>query len=48
VPFLNTLLVLRTGNPLVPALLAMAVTLVAAVCVLLVRETAFQSLDPDV
>jgi MFS transporter, MHS family, proline/betaine transporter len=44
-PFVDTLLVQRTGNPLLPAYYATAVTLLAAVAVLLIRETAFQPLD---
>jgi MFS transporter, MHS family, proline/betaine transporter len=46
-PLLDTLLVQRTGNPLVPAWYAMAVTLAAAVGVLLTRETAFRPLEAD-
>jgi MHS family proline/betaine transporter-like MFS transporter len=46
-PFLDTLLVRRTGNPLVPAYCATAVTLAAAIALLLTRETAFQPLDAD-
>ena len=46
-PFLDTLLVRRTGNPLVPAYYATAITLAAAVALLLTRETAFQPLDAD-
>jgi MFS transporter, MHS family, proline/betaine transporter len=46
-PFLDTLLVRRTGNPLVPAYYATAVTLAAAIGLLLTRETAFQPLDAD-
>jgi MFS transporter, MHS family, proline/betaine transporter len=44
-PFLATLLVQRTGNPLVPAYYATAVTLAAVAGVLLAKETAFQPLD---
>ena len=44
-PFLATLLVQRTGNLLVPAYYATAVTLAAAIGALLARETAFQPLD---
>jgi MFS transporter, MHS family, proline/betaine transporter len=46
-PFLATLLVLRTGNPVLPAWYAIAVTLAAAACALRVRETAFRPLDLD-
>jgi MFS transporter, MHS family, proline/betaine transporter len=46
-PLVATLLVQRTGNPLVPAYYATAVALVAAVAVLSTRETAFQPLDAD-
>jgi MHS family proline/betaine transporter-like MFS transporter len=44
-PLLATLLVRRTGNPLSPAWYAVAVTVPAAVGLLLTRETAFQPLD---
>jgi MFS transporter, MHS family, proline/betaine transporter len=44
-PFVDTLLVQRTGNPLLPAYYATSVTLAAAIGVLLLRETAFQALD---
>jgi MFS family permease len=44
---LDTLLVQRTGNPLVPAWYATAVTLAAAVGVLLTTETAFRPLEAD-
>jgi MHS family proline/betaine transporter-like MFS transporter len=46
-PFLDTLLVQRTGNQLLPAYYAGAVTLAAAVGALLIKETAFAPLDPD-
>jgi MHS family proline/betaine transporter-like MFS transporter len=46
-PLVDTLLVQRTGNPLVPAWYATAVTLAAAVGVLLTRETAFRPLQAD-
>jgi len=46
-PLLDTLLVQRTGNPLVPAWYATAVTLAASVGVLLTRETAFRPLEAD-
>jgi MHS family proline/betaine transporter-like MFS transporter len=46
-PFVNLLLVERTGDPLGPAYYATAVTLAAAVGLVLVRETAFQPLDAD-
>ena len=46
-PFLATLLVQRTGNPLVPAYYATAVTLAAFIGALLVKETAFQPLDAE-
>jgi MFS transporter, MHS family, proline/betaine transporter len=46
-PLVDTLLVQRTGNPLVPAWYATAVTLAAAVGVLLTRETAFRPLEAD-
>ena len=42
-PFLATLLVRRTGNPVTPAFYAVAV----AVAALLTRETAFRPLDTD-
>jgi MFS transporter, MHS family, proline/betaine transporter len=44
-PLLDTLLVQRTGNPLSPAWYAIAVTVPAAVGLLVTRETAFQPLD---
>jgi MFS transporter, MHS family, proline/betaine transporter len=44
-PLLDTLLVQRTGNPLSPAWYALAVTMPAAVGLLLTRETAFRLLD---
>jgi MHS family proline/betaine transporter-like MFS transporter len=44
-PFLATLLVQRTGNPVAPVYYAAAVTVAAAVGALLARETAFQPLD---
>ena len=46
-PFLATLLVQRTGNPLVPAYYATAVILAAVTGVLLTKETAFQPLDAE-
>ena len=46
-PFVDTLLVLRTGNPAAPAMYAVAVALVAVVCALLIPETAFEPLDQD-
>ena len=46
-PFVNTLLVQRTGNPLLPAYYVTAVALLAAIGVLLIGETAFQPLDTD-
>ena len=46
-PFLATLLVQRTGNPLAPAYYATAVTLAAVAGVLLAKETAFQPLDAE-
>jgi MFS transporter, MHS family, proline/betaine transporter len=46
-PFLATLLVQRTGNTLVPAYYATAVTLAAVTGVLLAKETAFQPLDAE-
>jgi MHS family proline/betaine transporter-like MFS transporter len=46
-PFLATLLVKRTGNLLVPAYYATAVTLAASIGALLARETAFQPLDAE-
>jgi MFS transporter, MHS family, proline/betaine transporter len=46
-PFLATLLVQRTGNPMAPAFYALAVTAAAAFGALLTRETAFQPLDAD-
>src|SRR5918999_5518029 len=44
-PLAGALLAQRTGNPLLPAYYATTVTLVAAIGVLLLRETAFQPLD---
>jgi MHS family proline/betaine transporter-like MFS transporter len=44
-PLAGALLTQRTGNPLLPAYYATTMTLVAAVGVLLMRETAFQPLD---
>ena len=44
---MNTLLVQRTGNPLLPAYYVTAVALLAAIGVLLIGETAFQPLDTD-
>jgi MFS transporter, MHS family, proline/betaine transporter len=44
-PFVHTLLVQRTGNPLLPAHYATIVALVAAIAALRTRETAFQPLD---
>jgi hypothetical protein len=46
-PFVDVLLVQRTGDPLGAAYYATAVTMAAAVGLLLVRETAFQPLDAD-
>ena len=47
-PFLATLLVRRTGNPVTPAFYAVAAVAVAAVvAALLTRETAFRPLDTD-
>ena len=46
-PFLATLLVQRTGNLLVPAYYATAVTLAAAIGALMARETAFQPLGTE-
>jgi MHS family proline/betaine transporter-like MFS transporter len=46
-PLVDTLLVARTGNPLLPAYYAAAVALLAAIGVLMIRETAFHPLDPD-
>ena len=46
-PFVDTLLVQRTGNPLVPAYYASIVALLAAIGVLLIGETAFRPLDAD-
>jgi len=46
-PFLATLLVRRTGNPVTPAFYAVAVAVVAVVAALLTRETAFRPLDTD-
>jgi MFS transporter, MHS family, proline/betaine transporter len=46
-PFVNTLLVARTGNPLLPTYYATSVALLAAIGILLTRETAFQPLDAD-
>ena len=43
-PLAGALLTQRTGNPLLPAYYATTVTLVAAIGVLLMRETAFQPL----
>ena len=44
-PFLATLLVRRTGNPVVPVLYAAVVAAAAVVTALASRETAFQPLD---
>ena len=44
-PFVETLLVQRIGNPLLPAYYVTAVALLAAIGALLTRETAFQPLD---
>ena len=44
-PFLATLLVQRTANPVAPVYYAAAMTVAAAVGALLARETAFQPLD---
>ena len=44
-PLVGALLTQRTGNPLLPAYYATTMTLVAAIAVLLIRETAFQPLD---
>jgi MFS transporter, MHS family, proline/betaine transporter len=46
-PFLATLLVRRTGNPVTPAFYAVAVAVVAVVAALLTREIAFRPLDTD-
>jgi MHS family proline/betaine transporter-like MFS transporter len=48
-PFLATLLVRRTGNPVTPAFyaVAVAVAVAAVVAALLTRETAFRPLDTD-
>ena len=46
-PFLATLLVRRTGNPVTPAFYAVAVAVAAVVAALLTRETAFRPLDTD-
>jgi hypothetical protein len=46
-PFVCTLLVERTGNPLGPAWYATAMTLAAAVGVALLRETEFQPLTGE-
>jgi MHS family proline/betaine transporter-like MFS transporter len=46
-PFMDTLLVQRTGNPLLPAYYATTVALLAAIGILLIGETAFQPLDAD-
>jgi MHS family proline/betaine transporter-like MFS transporter len=46
-PFLATLLVQRTGNPVTPAFYAVAVAVAAVVAALLTRETAFRPLDAD-
>jgi MFS transporter, MHS family, proline/betaine transporter len=46
-PFLATLLVQRTGNLLVPAYYATAVSLAAFIGALSARETAFQALDRE-
>jgi MHS family proline/betaine transporter-like MFS transporter len=46
-PFVDTLLVQRTGNPLLPAYYATTVALLAAIGILLIGETAFQPLDAD-
>jgi MHS family proline/betaine transporter-like MFS transporter len=44
-PFVETLLVQRIGNPLLPAYYVTAAALLAAIGALLTRETAFQPLD---
>jgi MHS family proline/betaine transporter-like MFS transporter len=44
-PFVHTLLVQRTGNPLLPAYYATIVALVAAIAALRTGETAFQPLE---
>jgi MHS family proline/betaine transporter-like MFS transporter len=46
-PFLATLLVRRTGDPVTPAYYAVAVAAAAVVAALLTRETAFRPLDAD-
>ena len=46
-PFLATLLVRRTGDPVTPAYYAVAVAAAAVVAALLTRETAFRPLDTD-
>ena len=46
-PLVNTLLVARIGNPLLAAYYATAVALLAAIGVLMIRETAFHPLDAD-
>lgn len=46
-PFMATLLVQRTGNPVLPAYYATAVILAAAIAVLPMGETAFRPLDAD-
>jgi MFS transporter, MHS family, proline/betaine transporter len=46
-PFVATLLVRRTGNPLLPAWYVTAVALLAAIATLRTGETAFASLDAD-
>lgn len=44
-PFVQTLLLQRTGNPLLPAGYVTAMAVAAALAVLLLRETAFEPLD---
>jgi hypothetical protein len=46
-PSVDTLLVQRTGNPLLPTYYATTVALLAAIGVLPIGETAFQPLDAD-
>gem|GEM_PF-3699189 len=46
-PFLATLLVRGTGDPVTPAYYAVAVAAAAVVAALLTRETAFRPLDAD-
>jgi MFS transporter, MHS family, proline/betaine transporter len=46
-PLVNALLVQRTGNPLLPAYYTTTMVLMAAIGVLLMKETAFRPLDAD-